>query len=269
MNYKECIPMVLHTRCAQMGISESEASVFYTLWPKLNEAKDNLQRSETTLENMYHAFDVDKVMSEDGKPDRLHMYPRLAPSVAAWSGVFNKMLGNQASVLTHAERLALKMVNYMVYTECIYANLVNQLCYVLANANSPTCHKKLDHKTDMVSIARSVDLKYKVEFLKHNLPPMTKSLDITEACNIQLRNMIAHGSLAGNQPPGQHCGQQKPEHRSMSDQIYVRQGFKKEWRWDGTPVNLDDAYKTLCDTTLIWHNVLWCYWDVTFRSQKC
>lgn len=267
MTYKECIPMVLHTRCAQMGISDLKVSIFDILWSKLDEAKDNLQRRGTSLENMYHAFDVEKVMNDDGKPDHLHMYPRLAPSVTAWSGVFNKMLGNQASVLTHAERLALKMVNYMVYTECIYANLVNQLCYVLANSNSPNRLEKLRCKTyDMRSIARIAHLKDKVEFLRHNLPPMAGPLDITDACDIQLRNMIAHGSLAGSQPPGQHRGRRRPEHRRMSEQVYVRRGLKEEWRWDEAPVDLDDAYKRLCDITLIWHNILWCYWDVTFGS---
>ena len=266
MNYKECIPMVLHTRYAQMGIGDSEVSIFDVLWSKLGEAKDNLQRHGTSLENMYHAFDVERAMSGDGESDRLHMYPRLAPSVSAWSGVFNKMLDNQASILTHAERLALKMVNYMVYTECIYGNLVNQLCYILANADSPNCLERLRCKTyDMRSIARIAHLKDKVDFLKHNLPSMAESLDITSACNIQLRNMIAHGSLAGSQPPGQHSGQRRPECRSTSVQVYVRGGLKEEWRWDEKPVNLDDAYQRLCDITLIWHNILWCYWDATFR----
>ena len=197
----------------------------------------------------------------------MHMYPRLAPSVAAWSAVFNKILGNQTSDLTHAERLAVKMINYLVYTECVYANLVNQLCYVLANSGSPRCFKELDRKDDMASIAR-VDLKRKIMFLKHNLPDVQPDVpNIIDACDRDLRNMIAHGSLAGNQPPPSCTNQQKPKHQNIPEQVYVRGGRKEDWKWEKKRVDLDGAYETMHRTTLIWHNALWCYWDMKFRPE--
>ena len=269
MSYKECIPMVVQSRCAQTGISESDVRcVFDAILPKLDEAEANLKECGMSLGGMYYAFDTDDVMKEIGDLDRMHMYPRLAPSVAAWSGVFNKTLRSQTSDLTHAERLALKMINYMVYTECVYANLVNQLCYILANSDSPRCLKVLDCKTDVTPIARSVDLKKKIMFLKHNLPDVQPDApDITDACDIDLRNMIAHGSLAGNQPPLSCTNQQKPKHQNMSEQVYVRCGRKEGWKWEKEPVDLDDAYETLHRTTLIWHNALWCYWNMKFRPE--
>ena len=269
MNYKECIPMVIQSRCAQTGISESDVRcVFDAMRPKMDEAEANLKRREMSLESMYCAFDTDEVVREAGDLDRMHMYPRLAPSVAAWSGVFNKTLGNQTSDLTHAERLAMKMINYMVYTECVYANLVNQLCYVLANSNSPRCFKELGRKSDMAPIARNVRLSKKIIFLKHNLPDVQPDVpSITDACDGDLRNMIAHGSLAGNQPPPSCTNQQKPKQQNMSEQVYVRRSFKGGWKWEKNSLDLDVAYKDIHDATLIWHNALWCYWDMKFGPE--
>ena len=198
----------------------------------------------------------------------MYLYPRIAPSVAAWSGVFNKTLGSQAFDLSHDERLALKMVNYMVYAECVYANLVNQLCYILANSDSPRCLKELDYKPDMEPIARNASLKRKIKFLKSNLPPMEPgSINITDACNIHLRNMIAHGSLAGNRPQAPHIHQEKPKHQ-MSEPVFVRRSLRGDWKWCEKSVDLDAEYKKMHDATLIWHNALWCYWDVKFRPKR-
>ena len=271
MSCKECIPMVVHSRCTQEGINESDVrSVLESLQSKLDEAETNLQRCGKSLESMYCAFDVEEVITETGGSDRMDLYPRLAPSAAAWSGVFNKTLSNQESDLTHAERLAVKMINYIVYTECVYANLVNQLCYVLANACCPSGLRRLHCETDIKSIARSVDLKYKVMFLTQNLPDVeSSSPSITNACNINLRNMIAHGSFAGNQPPGSRLSRQKPKHRNMSEPVYVRGGYKEGWKWKKNPVDLDAEYDKMHHATLIWHNALWCYWDLKFGSQKC
>ena len=234
----------------------------------MDEAEANLKRRRMSLGSMYCAFDTDEVLRDGGDLDRMHMYPRLAPSVAAWSGVFNKTLGNQTSDLTHAERLAMKMINYMVYTECVYANLVSQLCYVLANSNSPRCLKVLSYETDVAPIARGVDLSKKIMFLKHNLPHMqSRCINIAYACNINLRNMIAHGSFAGNQPPLSFTNQQKPKQQNMSEPVYVRRGFNEGWKWCKNPVDLDVAYKDIHDATLIWHNALWCYWDMKFGPE--
>lgn len=153
---------------------------------------------------------------------------------------------------------------HVVYTECVYANLVNQLCYVLANLDPPQCLDIIREKTSMKQISLDVNLKPKVKFLSHNLPEMDNSLSITDACDINLRNMIAHGSLAGGPVP--YTGQQKSKHQS--DSVYVRDSFREDWKWRADPVNLDDAYVKMNRTTLIWHNALWCYWDMKFGPQK-
>ena len=161
-----------------MKIDESEVlAVFGHLRPKMDEAKAKLQESEITPKDMLYAFDMGGVMEVE-KPDRMHMYPCPAPSIVAWSGVFNKTLDNQASNLAYAERLALKMVNYMVYAECVYANLVNHLCYILVNSKDPQHLNVLKCKTDMESIARNGKLKLKVKFLKCNLPDIPDAPDI-------------------------------------------------------------------------------------------
>ena len=215
---------------------------------------------------MYCTFDTEDVA--EAELDCLYLYPRLAPSVVAWSSVFNKTLGSQAFDTSHDERLALKMINYMVYVECVYANLVSQLCYILANSDSPYCLKELDCETTMESIARNVHLKRKIEFLRHNLPRMKPgSMDITCVCNINLRNMIAHGSFAGNSPPAPCTHQEKPKQR-MSEPIYVRRRLKAGWKWDKNPVDLDAEYKKMHETTLIWHNALWCYWNMKFKQES-
>ena len=265
MDCKECIPMVLYSRCAQTNVDQSKVqSVLDALQPKMDEAERNLQRRGASLKNMYCAFDAEDVAGESGGLDCMCLYPRLAPSVAAWSGVFNKTLGNQTFDLPHAERLALKMVNYMVYTECVYANVVNQLCYIMISSDSP-CLRELGCKPSMEAIARNVHLKRKIEFLRHNLPPMQSgSLSIASACDIDLRNMIAHGSFVGNRSLVPYTSQQKPKQR-MSEPVYVRRVSKAGWKWCKDPVDLDVAYEDIHDTTLIWHNALWCYWDMKFK----
>lgn len=266
MIYKECIPMV-HLRCTQTEVNKSNVQyVFNAILPKLDEAEAKLQRCGMSLESMYCAFNVDDVVEAAGDPDRMHLYPRPAPGLAAWSGVFNKILDGPAAHLTHAERLAVKMINYMVYTECVYANLVNQLCYVLVNSDSPQSLETIRNKTTMKQISLDVNLKPKVKFLSHNLPEIKpNSLSITDTCDINLRNMIAHGSLAGGSVP---CtDQQKSKHQSDYS-VYVRGGLKDDWKWCADPVNLDDAYMKIHRTTLIWHNALWCYWDMKFGPQN-
>ena len=156
----------------------------------------------------------------------------------------------------------------MVYTECVYANLVNQLCYILANSDSPCRLRELSCETNMEPIARNVHLKQKIRFLKSNLPPMKlRSINITNACNIHLRNMIAHGSLAGNRPQVPYVHQEKHKHQ-MSEPVFVRYRRGWDWKWYKKSVDLDAEYKKMHDTTLIWHNALWRYWDEKFRPKR-
>ena len=269
MNHKDVSMAVLRSRCAQMKIDESQVlAIFDYLYPKLDEAKSKLQECKTTPNDMFYAFDMDWVMKEVGKSDYIHMYPCPAPSIVTWSGVFNKILNNQTSDLAYAEQLALKMVNYMVYAECVYANLVNQLCYALVNSKDPQQLRKLDCKTSMESIARNVQLKSKVRFLKVNLPDIPDVLDITKACDIDLRNMIAHGNLAGNLPLAPYLRQSKLKHQSMSASVYVRRQSKQVWKWDENPVDLDAAYEKMRQTTRIWHAALWHYRDIAYGSWR-
>ena len=220
--------------------------------------------------NMYYAFDVKGIVKRNKELDCMYQYPRLAPSVAAWSGVVSKTLGHQICDLSYDERLVLKMINYMVYTECVYANLVNQLCYVLANSDFPCYLKELNCKINMEPIARDVHLKRKIKFLKHNLSCMKSGrkpyTNIAYACNINLRNMIAHGSLSGNRAPVPDTQQRNPKHQT-TEKVYVRRVVKGRWEWYKNPIDLDKEFKKMHDTTLIWHNALWCYWDVKFRQS--
>ena len=72
MSCKECIPMVVHSRCAREGIDESDVrSVLEPLQSKLDEAEANLKRCEKSLESMYCAFDVEDVITETGGSDRM------------------------------------------------------------------------------------------------------------------------------------------------------------------------------------------------------
>lgn len=260
---------VLRSRCAQMKIDESQVlSIFDRLRPKLDEAKAKLQKCKTTPNDMLYAFDMGGVMEEAGKPDYMHMYPCPAPSIVAWSGVFNKTLSNQASNLAYAEQITLKMINYMVYAECVYANLVNHLCYVLVNLKDPQHLKELKCETDMESIARVGQLKLKVKFLRHNLPDIPDAPNITEACNIDLRNMIAHGNFAGNPLLAPHPHQPKLKHQLMHASVYVRRRSKSAWKWEENPVDLDAAYEKMRHTTRIWHAALWHYWDIAYGSWR-
>ena len=262
---------LLHTRCVQAGINKLQVlHIFKCLLPSLEEARVNLKERKKSLEDMYFAFDVGEVVEAAGDPDCTHLYPHPSSGITAWSGMYNRALNNQASELIDAERLALKMVNYMTYTECVYANLVNQLCYVMLNTSSPCRVEELRCKNTMESIARVSPLRYRVKFLKQNLPKILNGVpDIIEACNIDLRNMIAHGSLAGGQSLALHDDRQKTEYRSMSEPVYVRGGYRKDWKWNKKPVDLDIEYKKMRDATLTWQTALLYYQDVIYGSWKC
>ena len=269
MNDEDMSMAVLRSRCAQMKIDVSEVlAIFDCLRPKLDEAKIKLQECEITSKDMLYAFDMDEVMKEAGKPNYMHMYPRPTQSIVAWSGAFSKILDNQASNLAYAERLALKMVNYMVYAECVYANLVNQLCYALANSKDPQHLERLKRNTNMELIARNIQLKPKVEFLKLNLPDIPNAPDITEACDIDLRNMIAHGNFAGNPPLAPYSRQLKINYQLMSAPIYVRRWSQAAWKWEETPVDLDVVYERMCSATRTWHAALWYYRNIAYGSWK-
>lgn len=265
MNHEDVSMAVLRSRCAQMKIDESRVlTILDRLRPKLDEARTKLQEWKIMPKDMLYAFDMSGIMKEGRKPDYIHMYPCPAPSIVAWSGMFTKILNSQMSNLAYAEQLSLKMINYMVYTECVYTNLVNHLCYVLVNTKDPQYPKKWKCKTNMESIARNCALKVKVEFLRLNLPDIPDELSITEACNIDLRNMIAHGNFAGNPPPAPHPRQPKLKHQSMSAPVYVRRQSNQVWEWDGEPVDLDAVYEEMLNVTRIWHAALWHYWDIAY-----
>ena len=257
---------LLHLRCAQAGISERKVSSTYDyLLPRLEKAETALQKQKNSLEEMYYAFDAAEIKAT-GDPECVHLYPHTSSGMAAWSGMYGRMLSSQTSKLTDVERLSLKMVNYMAYTECVYANIVNQLCYVLANTNSSHCMKKLDCKKSMESIARDCMLKHKINFLKCNLQDMPDSVpDITEACNIHLRNMIAHGSLAGSLPPAPRNNRQKSKYHDMAEPVYVRRRCGKKWKWDEKPTDLDAECEKMCNVTLTWQTALLHYQDVRYE----
>ena len=261
---------LLHIRCAQARINISKVlSIYDYLLPRLKEAEVNLHKNNDSLEEMYYAFDVAEVVKAAGGPDCMHLYPRPPSGMTAWSGIYDRTLNNQAAELTYAERLALKMVNYIVYAECVYANLVNQLCYVLVNTRSPRCIGKLNRKESMESIARDCTLGGRVKFLEQNLRDVPNGTpDIIGACDIHLRNMIAHGSLAGSQPVAPYAHQPKSKYGDMAEPVYIRRPNGKNWEWDKKPVDLDAEYERMRNATLTWQTALLHYQDVTYESWK-
>ena len=248
-------------------IEESDVlSVFDVLKPKMEEAETNLN-SDKSLKDVCTSFEIDEIVSATKENHRnTAMYPRLETSLLVWSGLFDKMSDRNKYNLTDAEQLALNMVNYLVYTESAYAYVVNIICYIFANTKSPLNFQEIDKKSDIVPITRNITLSHKVKFLKRNLPNIPSDVpDITKACDISLRNMIAHGRLAGETLPKSHTSQSKTEDLDASRMTYV-QGGRPHWRWRKKHVDLDVAYAKMNHITQVWCRALQRYCDAELGS---
>ena len=89
---------------------------------------------------------------------------------------------------------ALKKINYIVYVECVYSVVVNRLCYALAHSDFPSGLDNLNPNPSIPYLVYKAQLTKKIKFIRSNTERPPKDVpDITEACDIDLRNTIAHG----------------------------------------------------------------------------
>lgn len=151
----------------------------------------------------------------------------------------------------------------MVYAECIYSVVVNRLCYALAHTNSPSGLNELKQNLGIPYLVYRTSLDRKIKFIKSNTDRPPKGVpDIIEACNIDLRNTIAHGGLVGK-PAGVALPFFK-DVVQMEDPTYVvrfnRTGSLESVRL----VDLDAEYEKMRAATMVWHFALVVYWDLTF-----
>ena len=116
-----------------------------------------------------------------------------------WVNIYNKIIQNAG--LTDEERSFLYCLRYMLLVESMYSQIVDKMCYLLAwQTKSPGaicgddgyCCKHVD-TVDMIS--QRCPLAIKLEFL-------VKSgfTDLTDACDVELRNSVAHMTTIIGEP---------------------------------------------------------------------
>lgn len=197
---------------------------------------------------MCTSFEIQEIENITQENKTIVMYPRLETSMTMRSRLFDKLLNGENYTFTNDERLALKMINYLVYVETEYASTVNVLCYIFAQTISPSC-RGINKKSTIKSISRNFSLKRRIEFLKCNLPDIPSNKpNITTACNIDLRNMIAHGRLVGGPLP-------EVEYSGEYEMVYVQKGYPK-WQWCKKPVKLDVEYVRMVNITKVWRSAI-------------
>lgn len=235
---------MLPSQCKQAKTKESDIeSVCDILKSKINEIKDDTKKSKV-LRRISTSFEIKEIENRTQKNNHVVMYPRLETSITMRSKLFDRLLNGENYNLANNERLALKMINYMVYVETEYASTVNVLCYIFAQTISPRC-PGINKKSTIKSISRNFYLGRRIEFLKCNLPNIPENIpNITTACNTDLRNMIAHGRLVGGPLP-------TTEYSGEYDIVYVQKGHPT-WQWCKNPVKLDDEYARMVNITEVW-----------------
>ncbi len=111
-----------------------------------------------------------------------------------WAGIYNKTIRNAG--LTDKERSFLHCLAYMLSVESIYSQIVDKMCYLLAWQTDPPsgifgnsgCHFKQLSTIDTVNkISKNYSLARKLESLADN-----GFNDLTEACDVELRNAATH-----------------------------------------------------------------------------
>lgn len=277
--------------CKQTDVRpDAVRAVFDMLRPKLKEAEDNLPpigspavtangkpvRTKTSQSTkfsslllMYSSLDriEDEEMNRIGVKADLPkwMFPRRGLSEEAWTSVFSKILDSDDLGLGETEMQALRKVNYIVYVECVYSVVVNRLCYALAHADSPDNTAGLKPNPSIPYVVYRIPLAKKVEFIKNNTERLSKGVpDITNACDIDLRNTIAHGGLVGK-PAGVALHFFK-DVAQMADPAYVPRFDKTGSLESVRLVDLAAEYEKVRAATNVWNLALNMYWNIAFSG---
>lgn len=278
--------------CEQTNVSaDAVRVVFDMLRPRLDEARDNLppigsqsvtddgkpvktkDSQSTNFSSLLLMYDsLDRI--EDEEMDRINinvnriprwMLPRRGLSEKAWAGAFSKIRDSAGLNLDETEMQALKKIDYIVYVECVYSVVVNRLCYALAHSDSPSGLDNLTPSPSIPYLVYEARLAKKIKFIRSNTERPPKGVpDITEACDIDLRNTIAHGSLVGK-PAGvaPHFFKNVAQ---MEDPTYVTcfdgMGSLKSIR----PVDLAAECEKVRAATNVWNLALNMYWNLEFSG---
>ena len=264
--------------CEQTNVNaDAVRVVFDMLRPKLDEARDNLPpigSHPTSFSSLLLMYDsLDRI--EDEEMDRANikksripkwMLTRRGLSEEAWTGAFSKIRDSDGLNLDETEMQALKKINYIVYVECVYSVVVNRLCYALAHSDSPSGLDNLNPSPSIPYLVYKAQLAKKIKFIRSNTERPPKDVpDITEACDIDLRNTIAHGGLVGK-PAGVVVPHFFKNVAQMADPTYVTcfdgAGSLKYVRL----VDLDAEYEKVRAATNVWNLALNMYWYLEFSG---
>ena len=148
-----------------------------------NRNLDNFFLTRDTL-NYSHAFGLSNTAP-------IHSAGADFQSNNLWASIYNKTIQNAG--LTDEERSFLYCLRYMLLVESTYSQIVDKMCYLLAWQTNPPgvirgeerhCCKRVD-TIDMIS--QRCSLATKCEFLANN-----GFRDIADACDVELRNAVAH-----------------------------------------------------------------------------
>ena len=277
--------------CRQTEVSsDAVRAVFDMLRPKLKEAEDNLPpigspavaadgkpvRTKTSQSPNFSSLllmysSLDRI--EDEEMHRIGvvadfpkwMLPRKGLSEETWASAFSKILDSNDLDLGETEMQALRKVNYIVYVECVYSVIVNRLCYALAHTDSPDNTAGLKSHPSIPYVVYRIPLAKKIEFIKNNTErPPNGVPDITEACDIDLRNTIAHGGLVGK--PAGVAPHFFKDVAQMSDPAYVTR-FDKTGSLEAVRlVDLATEYEKVRAATNVWNLALNMYWNIAFSG---
>ena len=116
-----------------------------------------------------------------------------------WAGIYNKAVRNAG--LTDKEKSFLHCLSYMLRVESLYSQIVDKMCYLLAWQTKPPgiilgedkhCCKRVD---TIDTISTRCTLATKLEFLAS-----MGFGDLTDACDRDLRNAVAHMTAIIGEP---------------------------------------------------------------------
>lgn len=254
--------------CLQSNISASDAqTIFNLLRPKLDEAKGNLSSTGSTFDSLLSCIYDEMGHIKNKKVDSIPkwMLPRRSSSKKTWTSIFSKIQDSEELNLNTTELQVVRKINYMMYVECAYSVVVDRLYYALAYTNSLPNLSHRDIYPSFSHVVYYTKLTKKVRFIKNKLSlPLKNIPDITEACNIYLRNMVAHGRLVGE------LAGMKPNFSEdmirMVDPVCVSP-FRADLE-SAEMVDLNAEYKKIQAITDAWNIALNIYRDIEFGTWR-
>lgn len=256
--------------CLRNNVSVGDVQIILDmLRPKLDEAKNNLSSiGYPNVSSLLCIYDeLGHIDYKGVEPISAWIIPHRSSSKKAWTGTFSKILCSEELNLNATEVEAIKKINYMIYLECVYSVVVNRLYYALAHTNSPANPDKLRLRLSFPRVVYDGKLAEKVKFIKSNMAPLPKGVpDITEACNINLRNMVAHGRLVGERPV--------TELHSLKDVTQITEPacvvhFDRTNSLESAEIiDLAAEYEKVRVATDVWNIALNIYRDITFGTWR-